>query len=104
MVPFDFELRTRVVFGYRSFARLGQLAQELKFQRTLLVADQGLVTAGHVSEGLRFLNEAGIEAFGFHAFTANPDSAIVEAGCRFAEPLHVDSLVALGGGSSINWA
>ena len=43
MVPFDFHPRTRVVFGRGSIARAGQLARELGFHRTLLVADAGVV-------------------------------------------------------------
>ena len=85
MVPFDFELRTRVVFGHRSFTRLGHLPREINFRRTLLVADRGLVTAGRIGEALRFLAEARIEAVPFHDFAPNPDSALVDAGCRFAE-------------------
>lgn len=104
MVPFDFHLRTRVVFGHGSFARLGQLARELGFARTLLVADPGLAQAGHAAEALRRLDEAGVHATAYRDFATNPDSAMVEAGCRFAEPLNVDSIVALGGGSSIDCA
>lgn len=104
MVPFDFELRTRIVFGHRSLTRLGHLARELKFRRTLLVADRGLAEAGHVAQASRLLAEAGVEAIGFHDFSANPDCAIVEHARRTTEPLSVDSFVALGGGSSINCA
>lgn len=104
MVPFDFELRTRVVFGHGALERLGQLARDLGFRRTLLVADQGMVQAGHVAEAMRLLEGAGIEATGFHDFGVNPDSAMVEAGSRFAEPLGVDSIVGLGGGSSLDCA
>jgi len=104
MVPFDFELRTRVVFGHRSFTRLGHLAREINFHRTLLVADRGLVQAGHAAEALRLLSDAGIEAVTFHDLAPNPDTRMVEAGCRFAEPLNVDSIVALGGGSAMNCA
>ena len=35
MPPFDFQLRTRVVFGDGAFARLGELAGELSFSRTI---------------------------------------------------------------------
>jgi alcohol dehydrogenase len=104
MVPFDFQLRTRIVFGQGSLDRLGQLAQELGFRRTLLVADAGVVQAGHAAEAARLLQAAGIETAPFHDFGPNPDSAMVEAGRRFAEPLRVDSIVGLGGGSSLDCA
>jgi alcohol dehydrogenase len=104
MVPFDYQPRTRVVFGEGLFERLGQTARDLAFRRTLLVADRGLVAAGHVASAMRLLTNAGIEVSGFHDFTANPDTATVRAGAAFAAPLGVDSIVALGGGSSINCA
>ncbi len=104
MVPFDFQLRTRIVFGQGTLDRLGQLARGLGFRRTLLVADAGILQAGYVAEAMRLLEAASIEALPFHAFDQNPDSAMVEAGRRFAEPLRIDSVVGLGGGSSIDCA
>jgi alcohol dehydrogenase len=50
------------------------------------------------------LQRAGIEPFTFHDFSANPDSAMVEAGREFAAGLEIDSIVGLGGGSSMDCA
>jgi alcohol dehydrogenase len=104
MVPFDFQPRTRIVFGPGSLARLGPLARELNFRRTLLVADPGVVKAGHVAHATRHLEEAGIDVTPYHDFGENPDSAMIDAGVRFASPLAVDSIVGLGGGSSLDCA
>ena len=75
MQPFDFQPRTRVVFGTGVIERLGELARELGFRRTLLVADRGLVASGHVDEALAPLRAAGIEVAAFHDFEVNPDTA-----------------------------
>ncbi len=104
MVPFDFQQRTRVVFGQGTFDRLGLLARGLGFTRTLLVADQGVVEAGYVAEAMRLLEAAEITAIPFHDFGQNPDSAMVEAGRQFAASLGVDSVIGLGGGSSLDCA
>jgi alcohol dehydrogenase len=104
MKSFDFQLRTHVVFGTGVIGRLGELARELGFRRTLLVADQGLVASGHVDEALSPLSHAGIEVFRFHDFQVNPDTKIVEAGCAWARPLNIDSIIGLGGGSSMDCA
>ena len=104
MVPFDFQPRTRVVFGHGSIKRVGQLARELNFQRTLLVADPGVVKAGHVAEATRWLKGVGVAVTPYHDFGENPDSAMIEDGRRFVEPLDVDSIVGLGGGSSLDCA
>lgn len=80
------------------------MARELEFKRTLLVADQGLVAAGHVRPAAKFLEQVGIEVFAFHDFGSNPDTAMVEKGRAWAAPLKIDSIVALGGGSSLDCA
>jgi alcohol dehydrogenase len=104
MTSFDFQPRTRVVFGSGTLARIGSLAKELGFRRTLLVADAGVVQAGYVAVAADMLASAGIEATPFHDFGQNPDSAMVENGCVFAAPLGLDSIIGLGGGSSLDCA
>jgi alcohol dehydrogenase len=104
MEPFDFSLRTRVVFGDGSLDRLGSLARELDFTRTLIVADKGIVAAGLVARAASLLEAAGSVPAFFHEFDANPDTAMVEAGRACAAPLNVDSIVAIGGGSSLDCA
>ena len=104
MKSFGFEPRTRLVFGEGTLNDLGGLAGELEFTRTLLVADPGLVQAGHAARAMSVLAEAGVEATLFQDFEADPDSAMVERGRRFAEPLEIDSIIGLGGGSSLDCA
>jgi alcohol dehydrogenase len=102
--PFDFESRTRVVFGNRSLARLGELARSLGFNRSLLVADRGLMNCGYVEEATRLLKTSGVEVEAFHDFEVNPDTRMVEAGRAFAASLKIDSIIGLGGGSSLDCA
>lgn len=102
--PFDFQPRTRVLFGAGKFATLGELACELGFQRTLLVADRGMITCGYVDDAVKLLQHAHIEVFPFHGFSENPDTNMIEAGRVFAAALDVDSIIGLGGGSSLDMA
>lgn len=104
MNPFEFSFQTQVVFGAGVFARLGELARSLNFKRTLLVADGGIIEAGYVEEATKLLNHVGIEVFLFNNFDENPDSRMIEAGCSFAAPWNVDSIIGLGGGSSLDCA
>ena len=101
---FDYQPRTRVVFGAGAIERLGELAAELGFRRTLIVADRGLVASGHVEEALAPLRRAGIQVTGFHDFEVNPDDKMIDAGRVFAANLNVDSIIGLGGGSSLDCA
>jgi alcohol dehydrogenase class IV len=104
MVSFDWRPRIRVVFGQGTFTRLGELARELGLRRALLVADRGIRDAGFVGEAMRLLGAEAIDAMPFDQFEANPDSALVETGRAFAAPLDVDSIIGLGGGSSLDCA
>lgn len=104
MEPFDFHSRTRVIYGLGAFERLGQIARDLNFRRTLLVADCGIIVCGYVHEATALLNQSGVEVVPFHEFAENPDTAMVESGRTFAASHQVDSIVALGGGSSLDCA
>jgi alcohol dehydrogenase len=104
MKSFDFQPRTRVIFGAGAIGRLGELARELNFKRTLLVADHGLVASGHVDEAVGPLQKAGVEVFRFHDFETNPDTRMIEAGTSLVSPLKIDSIIGLGGGSSLDCA
>ena len=104
MRGFDFQPRTRVIFGAGSLARLGEEARGLGFTRSLLVADRGLVEAGHVARAVQLLEGAGVAVMPFHDFGSNPDAAAVERGRACAAPLGVDSIIGLGGGSSLDCA
>jgi alcohol dehydrogenase class IV len=102
--PFEFRPLTGVVFGPGTLARLGEVARHEGFARTLLVADPGLAATEHVDRAARLLEAAGIQVSRFHDFGPNPDSRMVEAGRDAALAARVDSIVALGGGSSLDCA
>jgi len=102
MQGFDFQPRTRVIFGNGALQGLGQLAREVGFRRTLLVADRGLVAAGYADQTADLLKRSGIEVESFTDFDVNPDSAVIETGCAVVAPLEVDSIIGLGGGSSLD--
>ncbi len=104
MEPFDFQSRTRLIFGEGTFERLGALASELGFRRTLLVADKGILACGYVETATRLLTASRITVFTFHDFDSNPNTTMIEAGRDFAASLDIDSLIGLGGGSSMDTA
>ena len=104
MKSFDFQPRTRLIFGPGTIGELGTIARELGFRRTLLVADHGLVASGHVDEAVTPLQQAGVEIVRFHDFEVNPDTRMVQAGTAFVATQNIDSIIGLGGGSSMDCA
>jgi alcohol dehydrogenase len=94
----------RVVSGEGSIDRLGELAKELGFSRTLLVADAGLVKAGHLEHARASLEAAAVDTIEFSDFGPNPDADMLDAGRRHAAGKGIDSIIGLGGGSSLDCA
>jgi alcohol dehydrogenase len=101
---FDYHPLTRVVFGPGTLSRLGELARELGARRVLVVTDPGLEAAGHPQRALLSLREADLEAILFDGVDENPTSRCVELGVDAARREHIDCLVAVGGGSSMDTA
>jgi len=104
LTEFDFEIRTRMVFGLDAIDRLGELAKGLGVRQALVVSDPGIVAAGHVQRGLDALQAAGIESTLFDGARENPTTREVAAGVEVARSCQPDLLVGLGGGSSMDCA
>ena len=104
MRHFDFDPPVRAVFGEGALDRLGEVAREHGFRRTLVVADPPIVEAGMVAAAGGRLEDAGIEWTAFSGLAPNPDSRMVEAGRAAAAEADVDSIIGLGGGSAMDCA
>jgi alcohol dehydrogenase len=104
MTSFDYQPRTRIVFGQGKIEALGELASELGARRALVVSDPGVIAAGHAGRGVAALARAGIETHLFDAVHENPTTDDVAAGVKFARRYDPEILVGLGGGSSMDCA
>lgn len=104
MLPLDFQLRTRIVFGPNKVDSLGELAGELGARRALVVSDPGIVAAGHADRGIAALKRAGIETYLFDGVAENPTTDNVDAGLAVAKRHTPEILIGLGGGSSMDCA
>jgi alcohol dehydrogenase len=104
MIPFDYQPRTRLVFGAGCVEQLGTLACSLGGRRILLVTDPGLVAAGHADHARGFLIDAGLEVVVFDQVRENPTTGCVERCLAVAREGEVDLVVGLGGGSAMDTA
>jgi alcohol dehydrogenase len=100
---FDFDPRTRVVFGPGTLNRLGELTAELG-SRVLLVTDPGLRKAGHEARALHALKSAGLAITIFDDVHPNPTTDDVDRGLTLAQNQQINVIVGLGGGSSMDCA
>ena len=101
---YDFQMRTRLIYGAGAIEGLGRFARELGARKVLLVTDTGLVRAGHASRAERILVEAGNEVRVFDGTRENPTTQDVETCVGYVGGELPDLLVGIGGGSSIDTA
>ena len=101
---FDYQPLGRVVFEPGGLSRLGELVRGIGGARVLLVTDPGLAHAGHPQRAEKAMREAGLEVFVFDGVKENPTEREVAAGVVFARTHHINCIVAVGGGSSMDSA
>jgi alcohol dehydrogenase len=104
LMPFDYQPRTKIVFGLNSVERVGNLALDLAAKKVLLVTDRGIVSAGHAARVNQLLQDAGLEVACFEGVEENPSTVCVESCLQMAREAGVDTIVGLGGGSSMDTA
>jgi alcohol dehydrogenase len=104
MTPFDFQPRTRIVFGPDKIDALGELASELGARRALVVSDPGVVETGHTQRGIASMEQAGIATQLFSDVRENPTTDDVDTGLKIAHRHDIELVVGLGGGSAMDCA
>jgi alcohol dehydrogenase len=102
--PFDYDPKTRVIFGRGAVDRLGEVARELGGRRALVVTDKGVKQAGHEKRAVASLDAAGVEVALFDDVTPNPTTDDVDRALLVANRERIDLLIGLGGGSSLDCA
>jgi alcohol dehydrogenase len=104
MHSFDFQPRTRVVFGPDTIDRLGSLIAEWNARHVLIVTDEHIVKAGHAPRALKSIEAAGIRVTLYDAVRQNPTTEDVDRCLAVARRAGIDTIVGLGGGSSLDTA
>jgi alcohol dehydrogenase len=102
--PFDYDPKTRVIFGRGAVERLGEVAHELGGKRVLVVTDEGVKQAGHEGRAVQSLRARGLDVSLFDDVTPNPTTEDVDRALKVARRERIDLLVGLGGGSSLDCA
>jgi alcohol dehydrogenase len=102
-IGFDFQPRTRVIFGAGAIDNIGEVACAIG-TKALLVTDPGIVAAGHVNRVRRALNAAGVNVAIFDAVKENPTTREVDQCLETARAAGPQLIIGLGGGSSMDTA
>src|SRR5262245_57512079 len=101
---FDYQPRTRLVFGNDSVNRVGELARSFGAQRVLVVTDPGIVAAGHADRVEHALQSCGLGVVVFAEVRENPTTKDVDRCLQVATSAGIDTIVGLGGGSALDTA
>src|SRR6266436_5867347 len=103
MIPIITTPRLMAVGG-GAVAEVPGMLRRLGLASPLIVTDPFIERSGHLDRATAYLDRAQIPWTVFSDTVADPTTAIVEAGTRRLAEGHFDSLVAMGGGSSIDTA
>jgi len=94
--------RPLVLLGSDSSRKLCQTMAQLGARRPLVVTDAMLLELGLVDPIIRKLKRLGIEASVYSGVTPDPTFSVVETGLALLRRDRCDSVLAIGGGSSID--
>src|SRR5438046_5784570 len=104
LASFDYQPRTRIVFGLNGVACAGGLARALVPKLVLAVTHPRIVTAGHVDRVEHILQSCGLGVVVFAEVRENPTTRDVDKCLEVAKAAGIDTIVGLGGGSSMDTA
>lgn len=104
MNNFEFVLPTRIKFGEGVYRDIADEIKALGNAKPMIVTDKGLVAAGIVDKITAVLEGAGVEYTVFDGIEPNPRDTTVQKAYDQAVADGNDSLIAIGGGSSMDTA
>lgn len=100
----DYQLPTQIVFGGGVITQLGPRVAEMGLHRPLVVTDEGVRAAGIVDRVLDSLSESDLQSSVFDGVQPNPTTQTVEEVRDLLHQGNHDSIIGLGGGSSMDAA
>ena len=93
----------KIIYGNGVIKRAGEVAKECG-SNLLLVTDSGLSSAGHPQKLKEIFEQSNLNVTLFDKSIENPTESSVQSCVQVASEAHVDLIVGLGGGSSMDTA
>ncbi|NOZ22012.1 MAG: iron-containing alcohol dehydrogenase [Planctomycetes bacterium] len=104
LTPFDFALRTRILFGPGKLTELGDLSKVLGSKAMLVLYEEAPGLEEYVALAEHALIEARVDVIRFERIQPDPKAAIAEEGARLAQREGIDLIIGIGGGSVLDTA
>lgn len=100
----SFKTAKKILFGRGALKQLGKEARGIGAEKTAIITDQGVRKAGIVDKVTEVLDEENIEYGIWDEVEPEPALEVGEAAIRFVREEKYDSVIGLGGGSSLDTA
>jgi alcohol dehydrogenase len=100
----QFQMSRKVVMGNGALSELPAILEQLKCKKPLIVTDQGIVKAGIDTVVKKILKDKNIEYASFEGVEPDPRIQIVLDCLEKAKAEKCDTMIGLGGGSSLDIA
>ena len=104
MINFDYENRTRIIFGKDKHKSVGELIKPYADKVLFHYGGESIKESGLYDEVIKSLKDAGIEVIEFSGVKPNPRLSMVYEGIRICRENHINFILAVGGGSVIDSA
>ena len=104
LTNFSFNLPTRIEYGKGYIYKAGDIAKEFHAKKVMIITDKGIRSIPLADEVESTIKKAGISTVVFDDVKPNPRDTDCEVAARLAIEEKVDTVVALGGGSSMDSA
>ena len=102
MKDFNFKIPQNIQFGMGSLKKLPEILAENHSDNILLVSDRGLEKIGVVKKVQDIIEAAGLKCTSYLDVVPNPTVAVVNEATALYKECGATSIVALGGGSSMD--
>lgn len=104
MKNFEFFIPTRILFGTRAEEQVGRWAASYGKHALILYGSDRIRQSGLLEKTMKLLEAEGILCDTFSGITENPCLSQVREACRLVKKTGADMLLAIGGGSVIDFA
>ena len=105
MIDFDFQIKTRIVFGKDKHLEVGKLLKEQGAEKVMIFIGQGSVKkSGLLDEVINCIKQEDIEFILVEGIRPNPTADFARRAVELAKAYNPDFLLPVGGGSVIDTA
>ena len=103
-MPSVFSSANPILFGAGTSQLVGEKLKGLGCSKVLVVFDRGIQSSGLADKIIGYIQDAGVSVVVFSGVQADPPDWMVEEAGALGVKEHVDGVVGLGGGSSLDTA